>query len=373
MKNLKALIKIELKPVLFMSIYFLIVNLCGLVVGKVSINKNYLDYLQRGINTYVKEPYSNCIYPILIGVGIFTLGGIVLLVYIQFIKDKGVEVGRFLKALPYTNCQRGFVKIGMGILGYTLPFLILIGEMMLLRQEILEQLQELYNVLGNGQVTARIVELSELLKVCFMFYMTFTAIYLFLMLLQYSINDNLGSIVIGLLTLMAPPFIWISSSEIYGFFRRINWGMKSIFQILFIPSYPILLEGDKINLVMKEQGVVYFMTYAEIGHYGFKIMLLIFFIAACILLIRLTMNQARMEDSDKLFNNVATKWIFIIGVTLCSGLLIADIGLLFVLPLIMVEENFIVTQLLVVGGAVIGFIIAYKIGNIGSYKREEKR
>ena len=217
----------------------------------------------------------------------------------------------------------------------------------------------------------RIVQLSELLKVCFMFYMTFTAIYLFLMLLQYTINNNLGSIVIGLLTLMAPLFIWISSSEIYGFWRHVGLSRKSLIGTLFIPSFPILLEGDKINIVMEGQNVNYFMTYLEIRHYGLKIMTLICFMVVCLILIHLTIQHTRMEDGDKLFNNGIAKWIFIIGVTLCSGLLIADIGLLFVIPFIM-EDNFIVTQLLVLGGAVLGFIIAYRIGNIGSYRGEEK-
>ncbi|PHV70870.1 hypothetical protein CS063_07550 [Sporanaerobium hydrogeniformans] len=371
MKELKALIKIELRSTLLMSIYFLVVNLCGLAACKIAMDKNYVNQLRYGIGWYIAQPNGEYIYPVLVGTYCFTLGGIILLVYFQFVKDKSLEVGRFLKALPYTNRQRGFVKIGMGILSYTLPFLILIGGMLLLHGSFVGQMQEIYNVFMNQEVIERIIHINELLKMFLLMYMTFIAVYLFLMLVQYVANNNLGSIIMSILTLIAPLFIVLSGSEIYSFFRRMHRLRNLIIEFLFVPGYPLTLEGGSFALDRQNQEQAHFIGYQEINHYGLKVVGLILFIGLCLIFIHLLIKHTKMEDSDKLFNHGLAKWIFIIGVTVCSGLLLADMGLLFILPLFM-DEYFVMTQVLILIGALIGFVIAYKIGRIGSYKREEK-
>ena len=210
MKNLKALIKIERTPVLLMGIYFLIINLLVSIGIIGAMNGEWQRYLNRGIADFNACEVGTHIFTSIEPILIFYIGGILLLVYLQFKKDKSIEIGRFIKALPYTNGERAFVKIGMGLMSFTIPFLIYTVIVFGIRAYYTDLFGEIFRVTAYEEIGIYLNRISVYVGVLSVTYIRLLMIYLILITGEYLISHNIGSLVITVLSAMAPAYLWTS-------------------------------------------------------------------------------------------------------------------------------------------------------------------
>ena len=110
MKRLKALIKMELKPALLVAAYFFLVDLFILLNIRGDIEDSWRGFLKYGIEDFLGYNDGLSIADIFVDhmlvIMLFSFVGMMALVYVSFKNDKSIEIGRFLKSLPYTMKER---------------------------------------------------------------------------------------------------------------------------------------------------------------------------------------------------------------------------------------------------------------------------
>ncbi|WP_070000719.1 hypothetical protein [Cellulosilyticum sp. I15G10I2] len=365
MKNIKALIEVEVRPAIMMGIYFLIVNISGLLFASLDINNGFERYLRYG--KAIEDISGEIFLPLMASLVAFTFFGMIILIYFQFKNDKSIDIGRFLKALPYTNMQRCLVKIVAGILSFSIPFIVFSVGLIALRSHAILQFKEAYSVLSYESVIMSINSLENLIYLLVLVQMVYTAVYLFIFMVQYLMNNNIGSLVVSIFSLAAPAFIVISAWEIYRFpyYTRIK------FERLFLPIYSIIVQRKTFVF---ESGTmnkhVLFWSYIE--DIGLKILIAAVIGLLCWGVICQAAKKSKIEDADVLIPHPISRGIFIIGVSVCAAFLVADISKFLILPLIM-DDTTLMTQVMLVIGGVLGFIIAKKIGYIGMVSKKKTK
>ena len=105
MKRLKALIKMELKPALLIGAYFLLVDFFVLLTIRERIQGTWREFLLSGIKNFMGYNEGIRIADVftesMLYIMLFSIVGMMALVYGSFKNDKSIEIGRFLKSLPY--------------------------------------------------------------------------------------------------------------------------------------------------------------------------------------------------------------------------------------------------------------------------------
>ncbi|WP_054742662.1 hypothetical protein [Cellulosilyticum ruminicola] len=378
MKNLKALIKIERKPALVMGIYFLIVNLIAVIGPVGSMNNIWRWYLEAGISRYDFWEIGSRIYESSYCVLIGYMLGIVLLVYLQFKKDKSIEIGRFIKALPYTNGQRATVKITMGILSITIPFLIYGLLVLAMRSYYTNLFSEVLRVTAFETVSTYLNRISVYLGILGVAYIRLIMIYLILILGEYLLSHNVGSLIITAVSVMAPAYLWLSNIEEIGsrvdlyqydeegiahgigyYLHEINSWLEDIYMnYMNTRGGGIKISaGESFNYTTTERGSI-------VG--------LIYFVVAviCCLVIVKQVKKQRIENIDILIPSQFIRGIFIAGYALCSGCLVRDLSKE-VLNQVALGYPRIILDVLLVIGLIVGVIIARKVASIGLQNKRE--
>ncbi len=365
MKNIRALIEVEARPSIMMGIYFLIVNIGGILLASLGVQMGFQKYLRYG--KAVEDISGEIFLPIMPGVVFFTFFGMIILIYFQFKHDKSIDIGRFLKALPYTNMQRCLVKAVTGILSFSVPFVVFSVGLIALRSHAVLKFKESYSVVSYERVIASINSLENLAYLLMLVYVVYTAVYLFLFMVQYLMNNNIGSLVVSILSLAAPAFIVISAGEIYRFpyYARIKYDR------LFLPIYSITVQR---RTFVFESGTMkkYTLLWSYIEDIGTKMLIGAVIGLLCGIVIYQVAKKSKIEDADVLIPHLVSRWIFIIGVSVCAAFLVADISKFLILPLIM-DDVTVMTQVMLLIGGVVGFIIAKKIGHIGTVSKKRTK
>lgn len=375
MKRLKALIKMELKPVLLIGAYFLLVDFFVLLNIRGQIQGTWRDFLLNGIRNFmlydrgirVADTFvENMLYIIL-----FSIVGMIALVYGSFKNDKSIEIGRFLKSLPYTMRERCLVKMGVGIVTFTLTYIFYAIGMLVLHTSYLNRFSEIYRVTIFSEVYHQIFDRGELVKGLMLVYVGCIAIYLFCMMFQYLVSNRLGSIIVAALVYLSPVFI-VNSLSAYVSVRYTNAIYENIL-------YPITEWLNELMIIFLYQGYGRIATTANIGEdfiasysyvnlTGYRMMFYGMMILISLVAILKLCVAERVEKSDYFIPSKCFRSIFICGVTICGGLLLGDLYLMF-----SNQTNMKIAYGLITFGGIISFLIARKIANIGIRKGKEVR
>ena len=361
MKRLKALIKLEAMPALFVGIYLLIVNLGAIMQQRNTINTIWNEYLKCGIvkafnEYYYIDMYSRVFYTPIVMLVILHLLGIGTLVLLSFKNDKSIETGRFLKSLPYTIKERNFVKVSIGLLTYTVTYLVYVVGSYFSAASMVEKYDEIFKVTTLAAIKNEIFAIERVFAPILLAYLIVVAAYLFLTMLQYAVNHLAGGMIIGVLTLISPFFILFSgyiclkNEQINHILDKIAVGLVNIVE--YIPIYHM------------DKDTSYDMGYDYITYYPLRIAAILIGILITLGLIIYFSHKQRIEKEDILIPNKVVQVIFIIGVTICSGLLMGDLYRVFVYGLFMYSSIDIGYMIMAIG-CVIGGIISYKIAHIG--------
>lgn len=363
MKNLKALIKIERTPALFMGIYFLLINIAAIIamIGEIQFSaKHYLAY---GISGFDKWSMNDFIFGITTVLFIGYSIGLLVLVYLQFKKDKSIEISRFIKALPYTSGQRAGVKIGLGILSFTVSFVIYIVMFLMVRSYAMNLFGEIYRVTAFEEVATYLNRAGVYLSFMGVTYIRLIVVYLIFVMCEYLMSHNIGSLIVAALSTLAPGYMWVSNSYNLPYNETILKVQDWLGKI-----YMDFTQWGQIQIVgANEWGYVNYRITEAAGSVSLVYMGLIII---CSLVIILQVKKQRIENADILMPGKVTRYIFIIGVALCSACLLRDIGRI-ALSQIAFGYPVAILYILLAVGFVSGGLIAMKIAHIGLQCKKE--
>lgn len=379
MKRLKALIKMELKPALLIGVYFLLVDFFILLTIRGRIQGTWREFLLNGIKTFMGYNEGIRVADIFIEntlyIMLFSIIGMMGLVYGSFKNDKSIETGRFLKSLPYTMRERCLVKMSVGIVTFTMTYIFYAIGVLALHISCLNRFSEVYRITILSEVYNQIFDRGELIKVLVLVYVGCIAIYLFCMMFQYIVSNRLGGIIVSTLVYLSPVFIanslsaYVSARYTNIIYENIIYPLTEWLNNLMIvfgyQSYGELGVNVSTAVTISDDTIINYTYVSLIGHrivfYG------VIGLISLVIILKLCVVE-RIEKSDYFIPSKCFRGIFTCGVTVCGGLLLGDIYLMF-----SNQTNMGIAYGLITFGGIISFLVARKIASIGIRKGKEVR
>lgn len=360
---MKTMAKIEVRSVWVMLVYF--VTCACLVISRIpsAVHNVVTRHMQNGLAEMLDLMNSSFIAPTrlfndnIIAFMSVTFLGILFLVYLSFRNESHHETGRFLKSLPFTSKDRYFVKVGVGLATFTIPYILYAIFLIIARHYYLSKLGALYEITLLNRIYPELLPLGSILQFLLVTYLFIVAAYLFIMLFEYLISNNLASIIIGLLIGMAPLFI---SESLLAIFRT---PLLSKLNHLVNYFYCFLPNTTQVACFIGENATEYYAlaSVETVSLLGLSSLFSILISIICIVASLWLCKRKALEKDDILMPDKAFRWLFVIGVTICSGLLFADIYLAF-----HYRDTMRIVWLLI--GSIVGFILSWLISNIGLRK-----
>ncbi|MEG1927735.1 MAG: hypothetical protein RR090_03815 [Niameybacter sp.] len=351
MNRYKALIRYEFKTLRWMVLYFAIVclGIFGLFAEQMkSRRSSFITHTEiwQIQNLFTQE--MNGVY------GIFLIGsvvGLVLLVYLQFRDAKNIEVGRFLKALPLQGSQLYVIRMGCGIVTYTVPFLVYSIGMLYLRSYHGDWLQDYYSISMLQTPIEAAESFGSIILLLGILYLVITAAYVALLMMQYLISNRIFAIIVTAIMFFVPFYI----AAIVGEFIRVE-------QFLTIP-----LAYGYMDTSLFESGLRGEMAQVcSINLMGAKVLILLIIIVVSVAVGWIRSKQFKVEDQSKLIPEKFSRIIFVGVGTVCVALLPCYYTLVMIGSFALdrgMASGSVWISMFVAG--LIGYIVMYKIARIG--------
>lgn len=367
MKINKALVKHEARNMKWMLLYFLAVSIGGLLAFNSEMSREYMDILRLGINpdrTVVLSSIRTLLNSITVATGI----GIVLMVYLQFKDSKSIEVGNFLKALPINNKEYYITKLVGGLISLTIPTIILIVGVLVIRSNNMAWVIDIQSISMFPEMIAKAESVTNIMAVLVMGYLVAVATYSFLFMIQYVVMNITAGIVIGGLIWLSPTFILISLIGLYDeVFNRYYEAYGEVLQniaanlINYIEPWSYTLNVAYVDMINQIENSS-LISNIDIMYYEGVVIKIVIALIMSIISISLgyiLSKKSRVEDHDKLITFKWARKVFIMGVTVCSGLLLVDISQMFLG--LYGQLNMITLHVILIIGSIIGYIVSKKI------------
>lgn len=342
----KSIIKHELRSLKWIFALGLLVNIIILAGFNQSIDITYTNIFVNGLpmnQSIFNLDFYRMSASIVIGFMLVS----VLQVYIQFQSEKKQEVSRFIKSLPIKDENLSITKILLGILNITILFVILYIGLLVIKHNNMFWVEDIYN---TSNVRDSIMALDQLIYPLFLIYLATVCFYTFLVMVQYMVSNNLASIVIGILVWFAPMFIVLTTKLVVGYYNMslgINW--VSTFWLnpsFYIVDLEYLILGGTSGAIVRKLNIHYLIS-------------LVLIIVNIIFAIRISMKNL-IEDENKFIPLKSVRFIFILGVTICSSLLVSYIylGLL--------DRSYYAVRptIALIAGGLLGFVVSRRIARI---------
>lgn len=362
MKRLKALIKMELPSAVVIGLYFLVINFISFAL--IQDNMNYVDnsIKSMGMRGFIESvryrSFMSQVSDILIFTTVMYGIGLCILVLVSFAKDKQYETGRFLKALPYTVRERNKVKIGVGLFVYLVNFGVLTVGILVLRAISMNRLNDFYEVTMLGELSGQSNSIDNLIRIFIVFFVICIGMYLFLIMMQYLINFNIGSVISSIFIILSPLFITYSLL-IYGNFIPHTY-------MRVISFITMIYEGPRYSHWINGNGNVHLAHYEIMGDITIYLMVWGVLILVSILGIHKFSRNNIVEKNDQFISYKWFRYIYLIGVALCGGLLFSDLYAIF-----LDRRNLFIVGIVQIIGSILSFLIAYKIVHIGAIRNKK--
>lgn len=361
MKQLKPLLKIEGKIAALMSLVFLVMTLFGLMIIQTVVNEQWGIFLYRGISEFNRWDIFDVLSGPVTALMVAYSMGILMLVFFQYKNEHNIEINRFLKSLPFTSSQRFIVKFSVGLLSFTIPFIILIGGVLILKGNALALYEEIYKVTPLYGAFNIVNRTSDVVAFLVTHYMSIVMLYVFFNMMEYLISNHLGSIVIGVCILPAPYYIISSIGWNFDLEMRFR-GLTDIMNAIYasFDRSAILPLGVNSNMGRAWEQIYF----SHIGDISIRIIAMSILIVVFGAILLFSVRNYRVENEDILMKSKWTRILFIMGVTACSALAVTDLVAAIILPVLGTNLDHALYLTLPIG-AVIGGVIATKIAHIG--------
>lgn len=359
----KALIKQEIKGVKWVSVYFGIVFVMFIMSLSERLNGRHLVFMERGILLKDSIEYdflsnmSDYYYMLMLAIGI----GLIMLIKIQFKDYKSGETGRFLKGLPVRSEKHFLIKVGCGIVVYTVPFILYMGGIYWIKYVNMPWMQAIYHVTPLDEIWHIVNSNGYIGQVLLSYYLIITAMYLFLVLMQYLVMWSKAGLIVGGIITFVPYYIArIISVTIFE--RNLGLVQVNFEETLFLPwvyGYPEQCYAYRSESEFRV--AVNCIEFLEIKT--------IILLSACLICLIYAYNLSKhfqIEKLEILMPSQVIRRVFCMGTAICSLLL----------P-IFIRDNFMVIDEIsgsvtimvsIICGA-IGGIVSWKIANLGNKKR----
>mgnify|MGYP006894312510 CR=1 FL=1 len=289
----------------------------------------------------------------------------IIQIFMQFRPEKNQETGRFLKSLPIKREEFFKIKLAIGVANITIAFIILILGIIIARNNNMFWIEDIYNISIMPKPYIEADSVMNLLKEIGLLYLIVLSFYGFLFMVQYTFSNVVGGIVTGILVWLSPIFIVLTSihslerlnifstvSNVYTEF------FNSVEQWLSPWLYPFNYD---YNYFYGAYSMIKPWSINVISYLRVKYLILTGLILISLLIAHKFNQSSKVENENMVIPFRSIRIIFIIGVTICSGLLLA-FSLSEIINIRI--SNTIYILLLIVGGA-IGYFISSKIAKIG--------
>lgn len=284
-----------------------------------------------------------------------TLIGIAILVILLFSHERNLKVGKFIGSLPFNKKSQFKIKYMMGMVTFTLPFLLFAITMIFIRIQNNDWLTRLYEYAPAGGMLVKQESLGALLIWLGVIWLIMMAVYSFLMLVQTLMGQNIIAGIIGAIIYMVPWFlIYAVPANIYLINGR--WFLNNVWD-----SVQFFFQGTpKTNIepVIDLGKQTLFREWNHVRAYGYHNLGLNLGILIVVIIISTILAYRFILDNDVEKNGdiVMYPWfgkILIAGISLCSALLLPLIVAIFTSV-----ENSILTIALMITGGIIGYVIS---------------
>lgn len=364
MNKYKTMVKYEFRNLKWIFLYFCVVFGFLTYIIHDRMKYDYRYFLIEGISQIYNQETSfysvlNAFY---IPFMLFALGGILLMVYLQFRESKQVEVGRFLKVLPIEAHKHYQIKILCGLITFMVPFIIFVLLLLRIRGAHLLWIQDLQVINIASEIYQVVDSVSYLLVVLGLYGLILIFSYLFMVMMQYLITQSIASIVIGILIGVSPAYLLISVDTLLHY----DFIDGTLINISFPWAYGMgCREWNWIDSSMYEHVIISFVQ-----DMGLRFVIISILCILCLVIGNLLSKRFKIEQMDLIIPEQIMRHIFVAGVTVCSAFLPVTIRGIFNIRLEGIETIILGISMLVLGG--IGYMISKKISRIGTKKGGEK-
>lgn len=369
---MKALVKHELRNIWGIMLYFIGCFGLGAFQFYGCIQREYHQYLS---DSYNYDTNRNLLYNLtemgesyIVAIGI----GLLILLYVQFKDNKSIGVSSFIKSLPYTNGQIYGVKLGCGIAGFTIPFVLGYALVLAIGNGAREWLSIIEKVSPGGSQLALQNDLGSLLTYGLLVYSITLMAYAFGFWIQYVVNPNIGSIVVSTCGILAVPFMIVTGSEYFRILARsvmsnrnfsyIDNYLSQLTELFFIPNYfSPYTSGFEIQVAQNEY--YYIRNLVDTKFITIKILVFILLIIIFLLAICQCNKNYKAENQEAFISSRWAKYLLKVGVTLSS----MGVGIWAVAAMSngYGEHTFLIVNIMMIVCGVVGYSIIHKICQVG--------
>lgn len=370
---MKALIKHELRNIWMILLYFIGTFTLGVGCFAEDLAADYNSYLWNGYHYDTATNLLDTVSRWGQGYMLMMALGLLVLLYVQFKDNKSVSVSCFIKSLPYTNQQIYGVKLGCGILSFTVPFVVAYSIIVGIGQSHRVWLSMIEQISPVGERLVQLNRIDQLLLYGLLIYSVTLMVYLLGFWMQYLVNSNIASLIITSCSLVGIPyFIYMLSEYLLMIFRYETGGNKvqglinmlqELGALVWLPNYMIShTPGVEIVMDGNMQKSEYIHTLVQMESVGIKILLMLL-ISLILFLAIVQCNQTyRAENQERFMGYRWAQTGLKVGVTGCAaGLAIPFVGLVGVNQRV---EILVLHGVIILFGA-IGYGIIHRICKIG--------
>lgn len=347
------LIKKEWKSVRWVMLLFVAVFAFYAVV----LNNNiYYEKTSHLMRNYRNTVFMGIVYGMGAALLSMVLIGVLILVILLFAHERNIYVGKFISSLPFTRKKQFTIKYSIGVIAYTLPFLLFGIVALSIRINNDSWISRVYKYLPYGDILARQDSIIAFLQWLGIVWLIITATYSFLMMIQTLMGQNIVAGIVGGIIVFVPWFLMFAipaNLELLKVYRMnhmsfIRWSFE--FFILAKPQW----HQEQIEVTQGLNGTWWY----SINSYHYLSLCIIVLMAVIILSTMLGYRFFQQNDVEKNGNIVMYPWvgkILVFGVTACSLLLLPII----VVAFSQIESSALTAVTMAIGG-VLGYIMSTK-------------
>lgn len=375
MNKYKALIRHEWKSLKWLFVYFSLVFMGLAYITNREMTYIYKEFLREGTSKWMLTnsftEFLNRTYPLWMSLIIL---GIALMVYIQFREVKNIGVGYFLKALPMSDKKVYLIKVGCGMVTYTIPFILALLVLLYVRSKYLVWMEDAMWMNTAGSIL-EMLEGPQYLFYSFALYYSIIALtYLFLVMMQYLITHPLVSLIISVISAGVPLYLFHFINEVYMNYLAVSEymqenvlkGFRSIKAYLCPWLHGVVQRSGSIatNPFLSGQEDIYFQY---IEHIEVKFITTFILGLICFGVGYQLSHLLRVENVGQFIPLKGVRTAFQLGVALCLGVTVVS-SCMYIAPY---EEPIgpISLHLVMLVSGLIGYGMSRKLTSIGIKSR----
>ena len=341
--------------------WIMLIFLCVYTVSALILNQNMQGYketyllIENPDSIFIGETYaiSQIILPII-------LIGIITLVVLLFHDDRNINVGRFIGSLPFSRKKQFIIKYLIGVLTFSIPLFIYGVAICAIRISHEKWINYVYKYQPHGDILIMEDSIGNVLLWICLVWLIMISLYSFSMFIQTIMGQNIIAGVIGGIIYLVPWFLAFAIPTNIALLTKkiVVFRVSNIRNLMntFLLGAPHKGEvyNTQLSIYFDNQYSSYYFGY-EYSHIFVGIMVLIAITIISSLLAYYFMQKGEAEKIGDIVMFPVFQKTLLLGVTICSGLLLPVIIVVFT----QIDNNIIALVSMIIGG-ILGYFITRK-------------